>query len=332
MWLTILIFVMKLVLLILALVMGLALFLSLLAKAKLNAKTEQIQAKSLLDEYNQRYLSLLKSIRSKKVFQAEEQLLRKAKKDRLKKVDISQQQRLYVLDFEGDIKASATEALAQSITTLLAVAGKNDVILVRLTSTGGMVPHYGLAAAQLARVKAAGIKLMVSVDKFAASGGYLMAVVADEILAAPFAIIGSVGVVVQLPNIHRWLKEKGIDVEQHTAGIYKRTLTVIGENTEEGRQKMKEELALTHEQFQRFIHQYRPQVDLEKVATGEVWLAEQAMQLGLVDRLITSQDFIAGAIQNQQFTDVIAITFKMPKAKGLKKWFSVAEAWANSAK
>ncbi len=203
--------------------------------------------------------------------------------------------RIYVLNFRGDLRARAVEALREEITAILAVARPgNDEVVVRLESPGGMVPAYGLAASQLARLRDSGVHLTVCVDRVAASGGYLMAAVADRILAAPFALLGSIGVVGTLPNFHRWLKNHDIDFEQHTAGPYKRTLTLFGENTEEDRQKFREDLETIHHQFKEFIRRYRPGLDLERTATGEFWLGERALELGLVDEIRTSDDLLMG--------------------------------------
>ncbi len=206
--------------------------------------------------------------------------------------------RSFVLRFDGDIRASAVDALREEVSAVLQVArpGADRVLLV-LDSPGGMVPGYGLAAAQLARLRTRGIELVAVVDRVAASGGYMMAAVADRIVAAPFAILGSIGVVAQIPNIHRLLKENNIDVELHTAGQYKRTLTLLGENTEAGREKFREELEQTHELFKQFLNRFRPQLDLDKLATGEHWLGEDALALGLIDAIGTSDDLILEAIE-----------------------------------
>ncbi|MFA5960111.1 MAG: protease SohB [Tatlockia sp.] len=199
---------------------------------------------------------------------------------------------LFVLDFQGDIKASQAEQLEEAITAVLTVADAKDEVLVRLESPGGAVSGYGLAASQLQRLRDKGIPLTVSIDKIAASGGYLMACVANKILAAPFAIIGSIGVVAQLPNFHRWLKKNNIDIELLTAGEYKRTLTLFGENTEKGREKFQEDLEKIHEAFRSYVFTNRSQLDIDAVATGEHWLASDALSLKLVDQLTTSADYL----------------------------------------
>ncbi len=203
----------------------------------------------------------------------------------------------YVLDFRGDLRASALGALREEISTLLAIRQNGDRVYVRLESGGGMVNAYGLAAAQLLRLRNASIPLTVLVDSVAASGGYLMAAVADEIVASPFAILGSIGVIAQVPNFHRWLRERHIDFEQFTAGRFKRTVSLFGENTEAGRQKLREDLENIHAHFRELVGRFRPQVDLEKVATGETWLGSQALELGLVDRLATSDAEILQAAE-----------------------------------
>lgn len=198
----------------------------------------------------------------------------------------------FVLDFYGDIKATEVQQLREEISTLLTVAQAEDEVIVRLESSGGMVHAYGLAAAQLARIKEAGLHLTVCIDKVAASGGYMMACVADKILAAPFAVVGSIGVVAQVPNFHDLLEKHDIDVEVFTAGKYKRTVTVFGENTEEDKQKFQQELEETHKLFKDFVRKYRPSLDVEQVATGEHWYGEDAITRNLVDALQTSDSYI----------------------------------------
>lgn len=206
----------------------------------------------------------------------------------------------FVLDFHGDIKATEVQPLREEISTLLTVAKPGDEVIVRLESSGGMVHAYGLAAAQLARLKEAGLKLTVCIDKVAASGGYMMACVADKILAAPFAVVGSIGVVAQVPNFHDLLEKHDIDVDVFTAGKYKRTVTVFGENTEEDKAKFQEELEETHKLFKDFVKKYRPQLDVEQVATGEHWYGEDAIKRHLVDELQTSDSYILAKMQDNE--------------------------------
>ncbi|KTD04856.1 inner membrane peptidase [Legionella geestiana] len=214
------------------------------------------------------------------------------KKLRIKRDKSETRPAVFVIDFKGDIKASQVEALREEISAVLAVAGPKDEVMVRLESPGGMVSGYGLAASQLARLRERNIPLTVCIDRVAASGGYLMAAVANKVIAAPFAIVGSIGVVAQLPNFHRWLKERNIDVELITAGEYKRTLTVFGENTEKGRKKFQDDLEKIHHAFRDYVLSMRGSVNIKEVATGEHWLASDAMALGLVDALQTSDDWL----------------------------------------
>lgn len=213
--------------------------------------------------------------------------------------------RLFVLDFKGDIRASAAASLREEVSAVLHVAKPKDKVLVRLENSGGTVHEHGFAASQLLRLKKHGLELLVAVDKVAASGGYLMACVADRLIAAPFAIIGSIGVLAQLPNFHRLLEEKGVDFEQITAGRYKRTLTLFGKNTDEGREKLKEEVEDVHALFKQQIHEYRPQVDLDRVATGEHWYGIRALELKLVDELATSDDFLLAAAKDHDLYHVV---------------------------
>ncbi|HEX4880984.1 MAG TPA: protease SohB [Porticoccaceae bacterium] len=222
--------------------------------------------------------------------------LRKAsrRRDKADKADAQQpRRRVFVLDFAGDLQASAVNALRHEVTAVLTRAGTDDEIVVRVESAGGLVHAYGLAASQLDRITAAGIRLTVCVDKVAASGGYLLACVADRILAAPFAVLGSIGVVAQIPNLHRLLQRHDIDVELLTAGKYKRTLTVLGENTAEGREKFQRDLEATHALFKGYVAARRSQLDIEAVATGEVWLGTDALAQGLIDAVRTSDEYLA---------------------------------------
>lgn len=200
--------------------------------------------------------------------------------------------RVFVIDFDGDLRASAVAELREEITAILQVGGKEDEVVLRLESEGGLVHGYGLAASQLARLRDSGLRLTVAVDKVAASGGYLMACVAHKIIAAPFAILGSIGVVGQLPNFNRLMKKHDIDYEMHTAGEFKRTLTVLGENTDSSREKFREELEETHTLFKRYVAEYRPSLPIDKVATGEHWFGRRAQELRLVDEIKTSDDYL----------------------------------------
>ncbi|WP_314885728.1 protease SohB [Aggregatibacter segnis] len=211
---------------------------------------------------------------------------------------------LYVLHFKGDISASETAALREEISAIVQVAKPNDEVLLCLESPGGVVHGYGLAASQLMRLKQHNIKLTVAVDKVAASGGYMMACVADKIVSAPFAIIGSIGVVAQIPNIHRLLKKHDVDVDVMTAGEYKRTVTMLGENTEKGKQKFQQELEETHQLFKQFVSQNRPHLDVDQVATGEHWFGQQALNLNLVDEIMTSDDLLLQAMKEKQLIGV----------------------------
>jgi serine protease SohB len=226
-------------------------------------------------------------------------------------------ERVFVIDFHGDIRASAVASLREEVTAILTVATPEDEVVVRLESGGGLVHAYGLAASQIERLKAAGVHVTVAVDKVAASGGYMMACVADRLLAAPFAILGSIGVIAQTPNLHRLLKKHDIDFEQFTAGEYKRTVTVFGENTDEGRAKFREQIEEVHTLFKDFVARHRPVVDVAQVATGEHWYGQQALQHKLADELRTSDDYLLEASRTK---DIYQVTH-MRRKTALERWF-----------
>ncbi|MEK9870970.1 MAG: protease SohB [Gammaproteobacteria bacterium] len=218
--------------------------------------------------------------------------------------------RMFVIDFKGDIQASEVNSLREEITAALSVAQEEDEVLVRLESPGGVVHGYGLAASQLQRVRSRGITLTVAVDKVAASGGYMMACIANRVLAAPFALLGSIGVVAQIPNFHRLLQKNDIDYEVLTAGEYKRTLTVFGENTDKAREKFVDDLEDVHALFKEFVKEHRPTVDIEEVATGDAWFGRRALEHRLVDELKTSDEYI---IERCDEMDVFHIRYVIHK-------------------
>lgn len=253
----------------------------------LSRKTKQ---KPSIQPLNQDYEDLRKTM-TKEVM-GEKFTKRKKSKDKLP--------RLFVLEFHGDIKASQVEQLREEITMILTVARPEDEVVVKIESPGGAVNGYGLAASQLQRLREAKIPLTACIDRVAASGGYLMAAVANQILAAPFAIVGSIGVVAQIPNFYRWLQKHNIDVELMTAGEFKRTLTLLGQNTEKGRKKFQEDLEKIHLAFRQAVLSGREAIKIDEVATGEHWLATDAFELGLVDRLVTSDDYLLSKMQTHE--------------------------------
>lgn len=271
---------------------------------------DQLAVTSLNDCYRDLAHALRAASSPQKAFRKSLKADRKADKAREKSSE--PRSRLFVIDFHGDIKATESAALREAITGILMEAQEGDRVLIRLENAGGLVTEHGLAASQLTRLRARGIHLTVAVDKVAASGGYLMAAVADHIIAAPFAVVGSIGVVVQLPNFHRVLERHGVDFELHTAGDYKRTLTLFGENTEAGREKLRQQLEETHDLFKDFILEYRPGLDLAQVATGEYWHGRQALALGLIDELKTSDDFLLEASCSADLYKVSYTAHKKP--------------------
>ncbi|MEE4278576.1 MAG: protease SohB [Halieaceae bacterium] len=277
---------------------------------------------------NDRYRDLAEALNDATLDPAERKVLRKSEEKRRKKEDKEKARaakkqakagadargerrpRLFVLDFDGDIRASAVSELREEVSVLLGELSDSDEVLLRLESAGGLVHSYGLAASQLRRIRDRGCRLTVAVDKVAASGGYMMACVGQEIVAAPFAVIGSIGVLAQLPNFHRLLKKNDIDFELVTAGEYKRTLTLFGENTDKGREKFREEIEDTHQLFKDFVGEMRPVVDIDRVATGEVWYGQRALDVGLIDALETSDAWLLARLDSHDVFEVSYLPHK----------------------
>jgi len=263
-----------------------------------------------IESLNKKYQLLASALKQAVMKKADWKAEAKAEKARDKADAKSEEKRsrAFVIDFKGDLKASAVPSLREEVNAVLEVATPNDQIIVRLENYGGVVHEHGLAASQLARIRDRQIPLIIAVDKVAASGGYLMACVASKIVAAPFAILGSIGVIAQLPNFNRLMDSHGIDFEQITAGKYKRNVTIFGKNTDEDRAKLKEELEDVHNLFKGAVSKYRPDLDLDKIATGEHWYGTRAIELGLVDEIKTSDELLSELARD---TDLYRVAYKI---------------------
>lgn len=312
-------FALSTVLVVAAIVIVIGSFFSLLSKAKqeaANLAKGRLEINEVATEYKHTKQQLLESLLEKKSIK----VFKGAKK--LDKQDDKPKQKIFVINFKGDIDASQVENLRNEVSAILAVANTEDEIIVRIDSPGGVVNGYGFAAAQLERIRQAGINLTVCIDQVAASGGYMMSAVAHKIIAAPFAIVGSIGVVGTIPNIRELLEKNGINVEMHTSGEYKRTLTTVGVNTEEGRNKFKQDLESIHQLFKKHILVYRPSLDIDKVATGEYWFGKDALELGLVDKIQTYDDYLIDLLKKQH--NVYEVSYVIKKEKGfLRSKFSM---------
>ncbi len=279
-----------------------------------------------LEEMGKQALLTKEELKAQQKEKKKENKAKGKKKDKEQSNEVTKSHNLFVIDFNGSPMAKEVETLRKEVTAILCIASPEDEVLVKVESGGGVVHGYGLAASQLKRIKDKGLKLTVSVDKVAASGGYMMACVADKIIAAPFAIIGSIGVVAQLPNFNRLLKKNDVDFEMHTAGDFKRTLTVFGENTDEGRQKFQSELEEVHVMFKDFVLDNRPDLDIEKVATGEYWYGSKAQELHLVDEIQTSDDFL---LEANKTSKLFKLKYAAKKTLAQKLGFAVSEGVEN---
>lgn len=268
---------------------------------------DQLQVTRLNDRYADHKRALEASILPRRSFKTEEKARRRARRALGKRSgeEARKARRVFVMNFRGDIRASAVAALREEVTALLTVARSDDEVVLRLENAGGLVHDHGLAASQLARIRSRGIPLTVAVDKIAASGGYMMACVGTRIIAAPFAVLGSIGVLLQLPNFHRLLDTHGIDFELLKGGEYKRKLTLFGENTREDRARMQQEIDDTHALFKDFVRENRPQLDIGAVGTGEHWFGRRAVELALCDELRTSDDYLLAASDEAELYEVV---------------------------
>jgi serine protease SohB len=277
-----------------------------------------------IEDLNRKYQSLASALKQAVMNKADWKKEMKAEKAR-DKADAKAEEsppRAFVIEFKGDLKASAVPSLREEVSALLEVATSDDQVIICLENYGGVVHEHGLAASQLVRIRDREIPLTVVVDKVAASGGYLMACVANKILAAPFAILGSIGVVAQIPNFNRLMDERGIEFEQVTAGKHKRNVTMFGKNTDEDRAKLREELEDVHALFKDAVTRYRPDLDIEAIATGEHWYGSRALEMGLADEIKTSDELLAELVQDH---DLFRLSYKI-KVPLQKRLLSGADA------
>jgi serine protease SohB len=295
-------------------VVAIVVIIGVAASAGRKASHEGLEVESINDKYKSLAKTLRKAVLSKSELKKESKAEKKREKAAGK--ESAARPRSFVIEFKGDLKASAVASLREEVSAILEVATGSDQVVVRLENHGGVVHEHGLAASQLARIREREIPLHVCVDKVAASGGYLMACVATRIYAAPFAILGSIGVLAQIPNFNRLLDEHGVDFEQITAGKHKRTVTMFGKNTDEDRAKMKEELEDVHTLFKGAVSKYRPDLNLDTVATGEHWYGTRALELGLADEIRTSDELLAGLVVDRDLYHV-AYKIKQPIQKRL---------------
>lgn len=304
-------FAAKMITFILLLIVGVGVIVGM-TQNKIQKDRESLEVENINDKLEDFKSTIEAEILTKEEYKAiqkqrkkEERKERKERKIRLKMGEEDPYRpRVFIIRFDGDMHASEVENLRECITTILSVAKEMDEVLLILDSPGGVVHDYGLAASQLTRIKRKNIKLTIAVDLIAASGGYMMACVGDKIMAAPFAVLGSIGVLAEVPNFYHLLQKHHIDIEHHTAGEYKTTLTMLAKNTDKGREKFQEELEDVHDLFKQFVSENRPQLDINKIATGEAWYGTKALELGLVDEIKTSDDYIIEKSENADIYEV----------------------------
>ena len=290
---------------VMTIVIGIVIVMAAGAAAGRKATQDHLEVENLNKKYHKTSAALRSAVMKKDERKKQAKQDKKQQKAEEKR---GSRPRSYVIDFKGDLKASAVSSLREEVSAVLDVATPDDEVIMRLENHGGIVHEHGLAASQLARIRDRDIPLVICVDKVAASGGYLMACVASKIYAAPFAILGSIGVLAQLPNFNRLLDSHGIDFEQISAGKYKRTVTMFGKNTDEDRAKLKEELEDVHTLFKAAIGRYRADLDLETVATGEHWYGTRALELGLADEIMTSDELL---LQRAGERDLYQVSYKI---------------------
>lgn len=318
------IFLLKAVTIVIAIMIVISSIASATMRRQSKTDVGTLHIRSLNEFYEQMSKAMEQSLLSPGEFKKRIKVERKAKKKEQKQEakkkesatedqeDTKDKTHVYVIEFVGDLEASKVNTLRHEVSAVLSTASEGDEVVVKIESSGGLVHSYGLAASQLLRIKSAGLKLTVAIDQVAASGGYMLAVVADRILAAPFAVVGSIGVAAEIPNLHRFLKKYDIDYDVITAGDYKRTLTMFGENTDAARDRFVQEIEDVHALFREFVDTNREGLDLDAVSTGETWYGQRALDVKLVDEIMTSDQLIMDACKACK---VFEVKWMMPKKK-----------------
>jgi serine protease SohB len=306
-------FIAKALTIVLSILITLAFIITIIFSRKKEKEENYLEIENINDKLEDLQDNIESEILSKSDYKKLQKLRKKEKKleEKSKKLSTEERPRIFVLKFNGDLTASGLDNLREEITAVLTVAKQPDEILLLLESHGGVVHNYGLAAAQLQRIKQKNINLVIAIDLIAASGGYMMACVANKIIAAPFAIVGSIGVLAQLPNFNKLLQKHDIDIEHHTSGEYKTTLTMLGKNTEKGREKFIAELEDTHNLFKKFVKDNRPIVNINAISTGEYWYGLQSMDLNLIDEITTSDDYLVTKCKDN---DVFTVEYKIQES------------------
>ena len=300
-WLDLAAFVIK-ALVIVAAVGGLAILIARLARSGDGGQDREIAIKSINDRYDAMRDALDAKLLEKKARKA---LAKARKKEAKTRHGEPAGKRIYVLNFKGDLRATAVKNLGREIDAVLTVARPgDDEVIVRIDSGGGTVTGYGLAAAEIFRLRARQISVTASVDQVAASGGYMMACAADRIVAAPFAVVGSIGVVASVPNLHKLRQKNAIDYEDITAGEFKRTVSVLGEITPAGRDHFQGKLEAIHDAFKAHVAARRPGADVARIANGDTWLASDALALGLVDEIVAGDELLFRARDSARLYEV----------------------------
>lgn len=288
----------------------------MIRRARMDPGQDHLRVTYLNEELADHSLSILNAMMPPKAFK---KLARRQQQEL--GVKSRTRPKTFILDFFGDLAASSVDALRQQINALLLVLEEKDEVLVRLESSGGKAHAYGFAAAQLGRLKGENRRLVVSIDRVAASGGYMMACVADHIIAAPFALVGSIGVLAMVPNFHRLLQQFNVDYDEFAVGENKKNISLLGANTEEGKQKFIQDMEEFHRDFKGFVAEHRPAVKIDEAADGDVWYGEKARTLGLVDELKTSDDFLLERIKERDLFRVEFVESK-PLRKRLSHWMT----------
>ena len=228
---------------------------------------------------------------------------------------------LYYLEFEGDIQASEAAKLKQEILVCLQVAKPTDVFLILVESSGGSVSNYGDLYSVMEMIKKRGHTLWVAIDRVAASGGYLISLPADKIFATPFALIGSIGVLSEVPNFGGLLDKYGVKMEEYTAGERKMNISMFRENGEEQKEHHRKKLGKIHELFKAQLVKYRggliekKGVDIGELMEGDFWMGENAFELGLVDELKSSVEIL---LDEKDHFNILKVNYhNEPKMAGI---------------
>lgn len=223
---------------------------------------------------------------------------------------IAESDKVAVVEVEGVIAGSAVEDCVRQVRQARADDAVRAVVL-RVDTPGGTVTGSDRIWREVVLLKRTGKPVVVSMGGLATSGGYYVSAPADLILAEPTTSTGSIGVVLELPNVAGLLDKVGVEMHAVTAGAWKDAGSPFEPLSDRDRARFQELIDETYGRFLRVVAQGR-KLSLERargVADGKVYSADEALANGLVDRIGYLDDAIREAVARAGLDRARVVTY-----------------------